>query len=125
MYPSRRTVWKKTMQVLQTAGLPPRTGSRIFPSSGWTMNSSVAEKKIAHAKSRDIGAEILLSTFYLLPSTFCFLLSTFFPVALDLVAQERRKFGLVGDKIPDFAAIRPQIVEFFLAVLRRGDELEQ
>ena len=40
------------MHVLQTAGLPPSTGSSIFPASGCTMKSSVAEKKIASAKSR-------------------------------------------------------------------------
>jgi hypothetical protein len=45
------------MQVLQTAGLPPRTGSRILPASGCTMNNRVAERKIASANSRFMGSE--------------------------------------------------------------------
>jgi hypothetical protein len=60
------------MHTLQTAGLPPRTGSRIFPVQGCTRKRSEADRKIARVKSLCQGkrekAEGKKDPFSLLPS---------------------------------------------------------
>ena len=50
--PATARLGKRRGRYSRPPGLPPRTGSRIFASRGCTMKSSVAEKKIASAKSR-------------------------------------------------------------------------
>jgi hypothetical protein len=47
--------WKNTMQAFQTAGLPPRSGSTIFPTIGWTMNSSDALTNKVKANNTGTG----------------------------------------------------------------------
>src|SRR6185312_6443001 len=47
--------WKKTMQAFHTAGLPPSSGRIIFPTIGWTMNSSDALTNSVTANSSGTG----------------------------------------------------------------------
>src|SRR5207302_11197189 len=47
--------WKKTMQVFQTAGVPPREGRIILAIMGWTRKSSVALTNRVMAKSNGKG----------------------------------------------------------------------
>src|SRR5688572_5225662 len=58
-YPPSSAVWKNTMHVFQTAGVPPSNGRTIFEKIGWMANSRAAFRKIAAvntaATSRDRG----------------------------------------------------------------------
>src|SRR5262249_26782611 len=47
--------WKKTMQVFQTAGVPPSRGRIILAMIGWTRNRRVALTKSVSAKSSRTG----------------------------------------------------------------------
>jgi hypothetical protein len=46
-YPHSSTVWKKTSDTIQTAGVPPKCGRSIFATIGWTAKTSAAARKIA------------------------------------------------------------------------------
>src|SRR5437773_7490191 len=47
-------IWKKTRQVVQTAGAPPASGSNCRPISGCTRNASAAATKRLMAKKKGI-----------------------------------------------------------------------
>src|SRR5262245_10197986 len=52
VYPASNSAWKKTMQVLQTAGVPPKRGRTILPTIGCTRNKRNALTKRVAAKNR-------------------------------------------------------------------------